>query len=190
MKEIVARWSNASIEIVLNQLRSGSCPSVFGECSNGQTDLRGLPIAQVLRRISIQNVNLQHCRTLRAGQFLDCAVTNADLSKSTLRTNLDGIFKNCVFDASRMEKSLFRGTFTDCSFHLAKMRDCSASTVTFNACDFSNADLRGGHFDSCSFIECCWDDVLFGEGSFYRSNFFKSRPLSLGDSILDGTTFS
>src|SRR5262245_56338517 len=101
-RELKNRWTGESLGLVLKRLRSGQALDLFGRTADGKCDLRGFNIQEILRNVSIVDVDLSHCSTERGGQFLGCTLTNVDLSRSILKTNIDGAFSNCIFDESTL----------------------------------------------------------------------------------------
>ena len=186
---LTERWSDKIIVSVLAQLRSGKAPGPFGRTVSGLWDLRGFVIREILRNVSISAVDLTYCRTERGGQFLGCTLDNVDLSNATLKTNIDGTFSGCKFEASILGGALFRGRFVNCNFLKSKLKDAAGESVCFRQCCFDNADLRGAHLCTCTFDSCTWRDATFGDGSFYRSKFTGGQPNDVGNTIMERAEF-
>ncbi|MFI4851707.1 MAG: pentapeptide repeat-containing protein [Gimesia chilikensis] len=184
-KELKERWSDDLIESVLAQFRSGKNPAPFGHTESGLCDLRGLMIRGILRNVTMNLIDLTCCSTERGGAFLGCTFNDVDLSNSMLKTNIDGRFSACRFVEANLNGALFRGSFENCSFLKAKLKNSVGESVSFIDCCFDSTDLRGAHLCACSFNTCTWKDVKFGNGSFYRSKFTGEQPNDVGNTIMD-----
>jgi uncharacterized protein YjbI with pentapeptide repeats len=187
IRELRGRWDEELTGLVLKRLRSGESPDVFGHTAEGRWDLRGIVIREILRNATIIGVDLSRSSAERGGQFLGCTITDADLSHSTLKTNIDGVFTNCTFENSVLTGALFRGSFVGCSFLKTQLRDAAGESVTFKNCCFNDANLRNAHFCACRFESCTWIGTSFGDGSFYRSKFTGGNPKDVGNTIMDST---
>ena len=188
-RELRERWTDELLESALAQLRSGRAPDAFGRTENGLWDLRGFVIRGILRNLSMNAVDLTFCSTERGGQFLGCTLDNVDLSNATLKTNIDGMFSGCRFEASNLSRALFRGSFANCCFCRAKLNDAAGESVAFRECRFDSADFRGAHLCVCTFDACTWRNATFGNGSFYRSKFTEHQPNDVGNTIMDRAEF-
>lgn len=179
------RWDDESIGLVLKRLRSDEPPDVFGRTADGKWDLRCFVIGEILRSVSMVDIDLSSCSVQRGGQLIGCTLTNVDLPRSKLTTNIDGVFTNCSFENSNLTAALFRGKFIDCSFMKAKLRNATGESVTFTNCCFDDANFHGAHLCGCRFGSCTWNGSRFGDSSLYRSQFTGGFPNDVGNTIMD-----
>jgi fluoroquinolone resistance protein len=188
------RWTPELLEQAAQSFREGKVFTPFAPVTardGHYLDLRGLTIANPLREVSLDRVDLSHSRFDIMGQFIDVTATNCLFAGASLETNLSGTYRACRFDDARMSGSTIFGgsSFSDCTFLRADLKKAKGGNVLFERCDFTAANLRGTRLSTSTFRDCIWTDAQFfhsslGGSTISRSGFPAEKGTLEGDAIL------
>ncbi len=189
--KLARRWttqqSNAGLAFLLGK---GAPP--FQRLDDGQNDLRGLPITQVIRNATISDMDLSGATLEGFGQFGMCRVEHCCFRNSQLTTNLGHLFQACDFTSAKLTGAVLWGQFCDCDFSSANLSSASGNQTKFIRCVFSRTNFRKAHLLHCAFEDCTFEHCTFGSGSLAFSKFERS-PLDLdglGNTLIEKVTMN
>nr|WP_315484263.1 pentapeptide repeat-containing protein [uncultured Undibacterium sp.] len=164
----------------------GKSTSPFPVMDDGFLDLRGMVIAQFVKNITINCVDLSGAALERAGQFGMCKIEKVRFCFASLQTNLGKIFNSCDFTSANLSGAVLRGEFSGCDFSMANLTSAIGTEVRFVKCVFVKTNFRKASLVHCSFEDCRFEECKFGSGSLSSSRFIRTPiPADLGNTLME-----
>jgi len=191
LNKIKMRWTTDNVGQGLAALM-GKDYSPFPPLDDGFIDLRGLPITEIVKSITINTVDLSGAVFEKFGQFAMCNFERARFGFASLGTNIGGSFTLCDFRSAKLSGAVLRGAYLDCDFSMAKLTSAMGNQVRFVKCVFVKTDFTKATFIHCSFEDCRFEECKFRSGSFAFSKFTRS-PISsedLGNTLMEKVIFA
>lgn len=186
------RWTEQNLNEGMRFL-FGKGDAPFPKLDRGYEDLRGMPIREVLKRVTIADVDLSDAYVERFGQIGSYStVKRCVFRRALLDTNVQNWISECDFTSAKMGGATLRGEFVDCDFTSANLTSVGGTEVKFVRCAFVKTNFRKAHLIHCSFEDCRFEDCKFGTGSLGGSRFVRSPidPVTLGNTIMDHVKWS
>ena len=187
------RWTDKIVQQAIDALHSKDrFPfAALQEANAEYIDLRGIPLPEMLKRLTIKYVDFSHSKILLNGQTLMCKLFDCRFTYAQFGTNLDNYFERCDFSRAQLQGALFRGVFKECSFVNANLARAKGNNVCFKECDFSHSKFDGTSFTWSVFENCTMSNVKFNFSSLGGSRFLNTSLMGvdLRDTLIDGTRF-
>ncbi len=194
MDELRNRWSPKQVQSINRQLVTGKLEQIVAPkiqvLDRMLVDLRGLPITEMIRSLSVENVSFSYCTMEAPGQFIDMTFRGCEFVGATLDTNFSKEAIDCDFSNAVLCKWL-GDRFERCSFVNADFTRLNTKNVSFINCDFTESNWRKATVLHSTFDSCIWDRARFRSGSFCWSRFVGTRPdtIALGNTMMDDVIF-
>lgn len=151
--------------------------SPFGRTDEGFEDYRGITLAEAVRYLSIERVDLSDA------VFKDGASINESEAKGGKFERMDmrnvfvrRKFDSCSFVGAKLNGARLGGEFIGCDFSRSNLSKSFATNCKFVDCKFAGANLSGIYFISCVFDGCDFTGVKILSGSVARSRFVGGVP--------------
>lgn len=196
VKEARARWQAEQLQLIEGRLRDaaksmrmGVMPeSPFGRTDEALEDYRGITLAEAVRYLSIEGVDLSDAvfkdgASINESEAKACKLERVDMRNVFVRRKFDA----CSFVGAKLNGARLGGEFIDCDFSRSNLSRSFATDCGFVGCRFFEANLSSVHFISCVFERCDFAGVKVISGSVARSRFVGgSLPEQLQGCITDG----
>jgi fluoroquinolone resistance protein len=170
-------------------MRMGPMPeSPFGRTDEGFEDYRGITLAEAVRYLSIERVDLSDAvfkdgASINESEAKGCKFERIDMRNVFVRRKFD----SCGFVGAKLNGARLGGEFIGCDFSRSNLSRSFATDCKFVDCKFAGANLSGIHFISCVFDGCDFTGVKVMSGSVARSRFVGGIALEqLQGCITDG----
>ncbi|OFQ48106.1 hypothetical protein HMPREF2939_17485 [Achromobacter xylosoxidans] len=167
----------------------GAMPeSPFGLTDEGFEDYRGITLAEAVRYLSIERVDLSDAlfkdgASINESEATRCKFERMDMRNVFVRRKFD----SCSFVGAKLNGARLGGEFIGCDFSRSNLSRSFATDCKFVDCKFVGANLSGIHFISCVFEGCDFTGVKTLSGSVARSRFVGGVALAqLQGCITDG----
>ncbi|MFY1993323.1 pentapeptide repeat-containing protein [Achromobacter xylosoxidans] len=195
-KDARARWQAEQLQLAGRRLldaaksmRMGAMPaSPFGLTDEGFEDYRGITLAEAVRYLSIERVDLSDAvfkdgASINESEAKGCKFERMDMRNVFVRRKFD----SCSFVGAKLNGARLGGEFIGCDFSRSNLSRSFATDCKFVDCKFVGANLSGIHFISCVFEGCDFTGVKTLSGSVARSRFVGGVALAqLQGCITDG----
>ena len=195
-KDARARWQAEQLQLAgrhlldaAKSMRMGPMPeSPFGRTDEGFEDYRGITLAEAVRYLSIERVDLSDAvfkdgASINESEAKGCKFERIDMRNVFVRRKFD----SCSFVGAKLNGARLGGEFSGCDFSRSNLSRSFATDCKFVDCKFAGANLSGIHFISCVFDECDFTGVKVMSGSVARSRFVSGVSLEqLQGCITDG----
>ncbi|WP_429941603.1 pentapeptide repeat-containing protein [Achromobacter xylosoxidans] len=195
-KDARARWQAEQLQLAGRRLldaaksmRMGAMPaSPFGLTDEGFEDYRGITLAEAVRYLSIERVDLSDAvfkdgASINESEAKGCKFERMDMRNVFVRRKFD----SCSFVGAKLNGARLGGEFIGCDFSRSNLSRSLATDCKFVDCKFAGANLSGIHFISCVFEGCDFTGVKALSGSVARSRFVGGVALAqLQGCITDG----
>lgn len=195
-KDARARWQAEQLQLAGRRLldaaksmRMGAMPaSPFGLTDEGFEDYRGITLAEAVRYLSIERVDLSDAvfkdgASINESEAKGCKFERMDMRNVFVRRKFD----SCSFVGAKLNGARLGGEFIGCDFSRSNLSRSFATDCKFVDCKFVGANLSGIHFISCVFEGCDFTGVKALSGSVARSRFVGGVALAqLQGCITDG----
>ncbi|WP_241072396.1 pentapeptide repeat-containing protein [Achromobacter xylosoxidans] len=179
-KDARARWQAEQLQLAGRRLldaaksmRMGAMPaSPFGLTDEGFEDYRGITLAEAVRYLSIERVDLSDAvfkdgASINESEAKGCKFERMDMRNVFVRRKFD----SCSFVGAKLNGARLGGEFIGCDFSHSNLSRSFATDCKFVDCKFAGANLSGIHFISCVFEGCDFTGVKALSGSVARSRF-------------------
>ncbi|MFY1928036.1 pentapeptide repeat-containing protein [Achromobacter xylosoxidans] len=195
-KDARARWQAEQLQLAgrhlldaAKSMRMGAMPaSPFGLTDEGFEDYRGITLAEAVRYLSIERVDLSDAvfkdgASINESEAKGCKFERMDMRNVFVRRKFD----SCSFVGAKLNGARLGGEFIGCDFSRSNLSRSFATDCKFVDCKFVGANLSGIHFISCVFEGCDFTGVKTLSGSVARSRFVGGVALAqLQGCITDG----
>lgn len=195
-KDARARWQAEQLQLAgrrildaAKSMRMGAMPeSPFGLTDEGFEDYRGITLAEAVRYLSIERVDLSDAvfkdgASINESEAKGCKFERMDMRNVFVRRKFD----SCSFVGAKLNGARLGGEFIGCDFSRSNLSRSFATDCKFVDCKFAGANLSGIHFISCVFEGCDFTGVKALSGSVARSRFVGGVALAqLQGCITDG----
>ncbi|MGE7083993.1 pentapeptide repeat-containing protein [Achromobacter xylosoxidans] len=195
-KDARARWQAEQLQLAGRRLldaaksmKMDAMPeSPFGLTDEGFEDYRGITLAEAVRYLSIERVDLSDAvfkdgASINESEATRCKFERMDMRNVFVRRKFD----SCSFVGAKLNGARLGGEFIGCDFSRSNLSRSFATDCKFVDCKFAGANLSGIHFISCVFEGCDFTGVKALSGSVARSRFVGGVALArLQGCITDG----
>lgn len=195
-KDARGRWQAEHLRSVGRRLsdaaksmRMGAMPeSPFGLTDEDFEDYRGTTLAEAVRYLSIERVDLSDAlfkdgASINESEAKGCKFERIDMRNVFVRRKFD----SCSFVSAKLNGARLGGEFIGCDFSRSNLSKSFATDCRFVNCKFAGANLSGIHFISCVFDGCDFTGVKVMSGSVAKSRFVGgAAPEQLQGCITDG----
>lgn len=195
-KDARARWQAEQLQLAGRRLldaaksmKMDAMPeSPFGLTDEGFEDYRGITLAEAVRYLSIERVDLSDAvfkdgASINESEATRCKFERMDMRNVFVRRKFD----SCSFVGAKLNGARLGGEFIGCDFSRSNLSRSFATDCKFVDCKFVGANLSGIHFISCVFEGCDFTGVKALSGSVARSRFVGGVALAqLQGCITDG----
>lgn len=195
-KDARARWQAEQLQLAgrhlldaAKSMRMEAMPaSPFGLTDEGFEDYRGITLAEAVRYLSIERVDLSDAvfkdgASINESEAKGCKFERMDMRNVFVRRKFD----SCSFVGAKLNGARLGGEFIGCDFSRSNLSRSFATDCKFVDCKFVGANLSGIHFISCVFEGCDFTGVKTLSGSVARSRFVGGVALAqLQGCITDG----
>lgn len=195
-KDARARWQAEQLQLAgrhlldaAKSMRMEAMPaSPFGLTDEGFEDYRGITLAEAVRYLSIERVDLSDAvfkdgASINESEAKGCKFERMDMRNVFVRRKFD----SCSFVGAKLNGARLGGEFIGCDFSRSNLSRSFATDCKFVDCKFAGANLSGIHFISCVFEGCDFTGVKALSGSVARSRFVGGVALAqLQGCITDG----
>ena len=162
--------------------------SPFGLTDDGFADYRGITLAEPVRYLSIESVDLSDAvfkdgASVNESEAKRCRFERIDMRNVFVRRKFD----SCSFVGAKLNGARLGGEFVACDFSSANLSKAFATDCRFVNCRFAGANLSNVHFISCVFDGCDFTAVKSLSGSVAKSKFMGGVSMDqLEGCITDG----
>lgn len=179
-KQARGRWQTEQLRAVEERLHEAARSmrmrpmpeSPFGSTEAGYADYRGITLAQPVRYLGIERVDLSDAvfkdgASINESEARACRFDRIDMRRVFVRRRFEG----CSFVGAKLNGARLGVEFAGCDFSSANLSRSFATDCRFVNCTFAEANLSDVHFISCVFEGCDFSAVKSLSGSVARSRF-------------------
>jgi fluoroquinolone resistance protein len=184
--DLAARWLALAGFRVRNALLSLHA-APFGKTAAGLWDFRAVGIEGAVHKVELVDVDLAHSLMGSTGQLGgDLRALGCRFDGCRYQATLDGVFERCTFLGASLTDSTIREAFISCDFTGANLSRVRGSHVAFKGCTFASSNFVKACFYDSHFFACVFENARFGRGSLAGCTFEDCRFVGVdwGDTIL------